>query len=218
MKSTLRLELRHLFPAWVVCVLLPLPLILFWHSPTGRSFALFCYTFSCAILAAHSFHRDIQSQKTPATSPQSDTIANNWRKKILSLAVAFFAAFVVFSLLSLAVNDRSDFVTPMLAFMVIIPAICIVPYMVLTTRNLLAGVIFSIFLVGSLKTPIGAIIVKTFFPNHFQQAFDVDGSLIMPTPWSHPNLLVWFFYVSTFALSVTFFFLGAKKFRAQHGI
>jgi hypothetical protein len=103
-----------------------------------------------------------------------------------------------------------------LAFLVLIPALGIVPYMVLATRRPLAGVIFSMILVGSLKTPIGAMIVHTFFPSHFQQTIDTDGSLIMPTPWIHPNLLVWFLYTSVAGLSLLFYFLSVKRFHAIH--
>ena len=38
----------------------------------------------------------------------------------------------------------------------------------------------------------------------------------MPTPWAHPNLLVWWLYASTAVLSLLSYFLGAKKYRALH--
>ena len=135
---------------------------------------------------------------------------------MLPLSFALFGASSVFSMLSFSVNNPHNFVAPMLAFMVLIPALGIVPYMVLVTRRWFAGVIFSIIFVGSLKTPIGAMIVHTFFPSYFVQATDADGSLIMPTPWAHPNMLVWWLYLSTAAFSLLFYFLGAKKFRAIH--
>jgi hypothetical protein len=173
-----------------------------------------CFSLGCAILAAYSFRQDIRPQDGSAalTKPEPQT----WPGRILPLSLALFATFSVFSMFSLIVNDRQDFVTPMLAFLVLIPALCIVPYMVLATRSPLAGVIFSMILVGSLKTPIGAMIVHTFFPSHFEQTIDTDGSLIMPTPWIHPNLLVWFLYTSVAGFSLLFYFLSAKRFRAIH--
>jgi len=132
--------------------------------------------------------------------------------------LALFAMFMVFSIFSMAVSGAQDLVSPMLALMVLIPALGIVPCMVLVTRNPLAGILFSILLVGSLKTPIGAIIVHTFFPSHFQQDVDTDGAFIMPTPWIHPNLLVWFLYCSVTVLSFLFYFWGMKKFRALHAL
>ena len=202
----MRHELRYLLPAWIVCVLLPLPLILSKHLFAGRSYALMCYSLGCAILVAYSFRRDIRL-------PQNSAKSRSWRSRMIPLGLALFAAFVVFSTFSLVIGDSRDFVAPMLACMVLVPALGVVPYMVLVTRNPLAGVIFSMIFVGSLKTPIGAMIVHTFFPSHFQQSIDTDGSFIMPTPWIHPNLLVWFFYTSVATLSVLFYFMGARRFR-----
>ena len=135
---------------------------------------------------------------------------------MLPLGFALLGASSVFSMLSFCANNSHNFVAPMLAFLVLVPALGIVPYMVLVTRRSFAGVIFSIILVGSLKTLIGAMIVHTFFPSHFVQATDADGTFIMPTPWAHPNMLVWWIYLSTAAFSLLFYFLGAKKFRAIH--
>jgi hypothetical protein len=214
MNKSLQRELRYLFPAWIICVLLPLPLMLFRHLPAGRSYALMCFSFGCAVLVAHSFRRDI---KLPKSSPAPDAPKpQTWRDRILPLGLALCAASLTFSIFSLAVGDARDFATPMLAFLVLVPALGVVPYMVLVTRKPLAGVIFSMILVGSLKTPIGAMIVHTFFPSHFEQSIDADGSLIMPTPWIHPNLLVWFFYTAVAAFSFLFYFLGKRRFRAIH--
>jgi hypothetical protein len=202
-------ELRYLLPTWIICVLLPLPLIVSKHLLAGRSYALMCYSLGCAILVAHSFRRDIRPL-------YGSTVSQTWRDRILPLSLALFAMFMVFSIFSLTINGSNDFVTPMLAFMVLVPALGIVPYMVLITRNPLAGILFSILLVGSLKTPIGAMIVHTFFPSHFQRGTDIDGRPIMPTPWIHPNMLVWFLYASVAMLSFLFYFLGRRKFRLLH--
>ena len=210
MKQSLHREFRYLLPAWLFCVLPPLVPILFLHSANGRSGAVMLFSCGCAILSGYSFRRDVRarSDSSPAENPKPYI----WRERILPLAVALLAASVIFSTLSLVANDPGDFATPMLSFMVIVPALGIVPYMVLTTRSFLAGIVFSIFLVGSIKTPIGAAIVRTFFPSHFQQAIDTDGSLVMPTPWLHPNMLVWFFYVVVALLSFLFFLLNARGF------
>jgi hypothetical protein len=214
MNKSLQREVRYLLPAWIICVLLPLPLILFWHSSKGRSYALMCFSVGCAILSAYSLRRDIRPPNSSAAS--DDSRPQTWRERMWPLGLALFAASAAFSTFSLVISDSRDFVTPMLAFMVLVPALGIVPYMVLATRNPLAGVIFSIILVGSLKTPIGAMIVHTFFPSHFQQSIDTDGSLIMPTPWIHPNLLVWFLYSSVAAFSLLFYYLGARRFRGVY--
>ena len=214
MNKSLRSELRYLFPGWVFCVLLPTPLFLFPHLSAGQSYELMAFSVGCTILVAYSFRRDISPPGTLSAKDYSEP--RTWRERMLPLGFALFGASSVFSVLSFCVNNSHNFVAPMLAFMVLVPALGIVPYMVLITRRSSAGVVFSIILVASLKTPIGAMIVHTFYPSHFVQATDADGSLIMPTPWTHPNMLVWWLYLSTAAFSLLFYFLGAKKFRTIH--
>lgn len=195
MNKSLRGELRYLFPGWLFCVLLPTPLFLFPHLSAGQAYELMCFSFGCAFLVAYSFRRDISPPCTLSAGVYSQP--RTWRERMLPLGFALFGASSVFSTLSFCVNNSHSFVAPMLAFMVLVPALGIVPYMVLVTRRSFAGVIFSIILVGSLKTLIGAMIVHTFCPSHFVQATDADGTLIMPTPWAHPNMLVWWLYLST---------------------
>jgi hypothetical protein len=207
-------ELQYLFPVWIIGVLLPVPLLLFRHLAGGRSYALICFSIGCAALVAYSFRRDLKWSDSSAVV--AARTRRTWRERILPLVLVLCAASAVFSIFSLVISDARDFVTPLLAFMVLIPALGIVPYMVLITRKPLAGVTFSMILVGSLKTPIGAMIVHTFFPAYFVQSIDTDGSLIMPTPWIHPNLLVWLFYTLVTMFSFSFYFLGWRKYRSIH--
>src|SRR6266850_118721 len=96
MKDSLSRELRYLFPAWLGCVLLPLPAIVFWRSEDGRSMALFLFSVGCASLVAYVFRRDNhQTQENPDSPEQT------WRKRMMTTGVALLAAFVAFSVLCL---------------------------------------------------------------------------------------------------------------------
>jgi hypothetical protein len=35
-------------------------------------------------------------------------------------------------------------------------------------------------------------------------------------PWTHPNLLVWLFWINTGALSLSLYFLGARRFQSRY--
>ena len=217
MNKSLQRELRYLLPAWIICVLLAVAYDFYFWAFSKRQVLRSDVSFTpvCAILfRAYSLRRDIRQPNSSAALDNSRP--QTWRERMWPLGLTLFAASAAFSIFSLVMSDSRDFVTPILAFTVLIPALGIVPYMVLATRNPLAGVIFSMILVGSLKTPIGAMIVHTFFPSHFQQSIDTDGSLIMPTPWVNPNLLVWWIYTSVASLSLLFYFLGARRFRVIH--
>jgi hypothetical protein len=202
MKKPLLRELRQLFPAWLACVLLPLPAIILWRSDNGVPWRFSCFSVGCASLVAYAFWRDIKCQPS-AESSQSDQI---WSRRMATVGIALFSAVVVFSLLCLTLNDPRDFVTVFKAIYVSILSICIVPYFTLVTRKPFVAVLFSIFLVFCMKL-LGCVVVVLVY------GWDASERGFTTTPWTHPNLLVWLFWSFTALLSVLFYFGGARKFK-----
>jgi hypothetical protein len=214
--NSFRRELRELLPVWLVCVALPVPAILFWHSVHGRSMALGCFFIGCATLVAFSFR--------PAN------LSTGWREKMKVLLTALLAAFAVFSVLCLTFNNppeseeraiwwRSsvfnaprDLIATLLAFMTLAPSLGLVPYLMLKTRSRFAAVVFALVLVLGMKL-LGAIVVVLVYGWNAAE----QGRTTMP--WNHPDLLVWLFWGFTLALSLVFYNLGAKRFRLMfnHG-
>lgn len=125
---------------------------------------------------------------------------------MLAVGAALVSSAIVFSLLWLGLADRRDFVTPFIAFQAIIPSLCVVPYVSLSTRKPVASVILSVFLVGCMKMVAG-IVVNLYFLDPWHNG---DHEL----PWTNPNLMLWSFWVATASLSVLLLFLGARKYRA----
>ncbi len=72
-------------------------------------------------LVAYAFKGDISPQ--PRGRPQP-----SWRERMLAVGVVLLIAFIVFSLLRLTLSDPHDFVAVFLAFLILIPSICVVPY------------------------------------------------------------------------------------------
>jgi hypothetical protein len=216
MPVLLRNELREILPAWALCLALPMAEILFWQSDQGRSYGLGSFFLGCTILAALAIHKKIRSPKTLSASGDAPVERPNGRSTMLALSLALFAAFVVFSALSLLVNDSQDCVVPMLALMAIVPAIGMTPYFVLATRKRFAAIVFTIFLVGLGKSvaATAAEYVDPNAPGRF--AVNPDGSVYMPMPWSHPNLRVWLFWTYNGVLSLSFFLLAMRRFHAMH--
>jgi hypothetical protein len=195
--ARLRGELRALLPAWLACVLLPLPAILFWHSSDGRSLALALLFVGCATVAAYSFGREL------AGAPLSRPV---WRVKVLALAVVLIAASGIFSALLLSLNDPQDVESLLLAFLIPVPSVCLVPYLTLATRKPYAAVVFALFLVGCMKLLGGAVVWVVYGPNSV-----AEGHTRMP--WTNPNLLVWVFWASTAALCGVLYALGRRQYR-----
>ena len=223
----MRRELRYLLPFWIICMLLPLPFLLFWHSPEGRSVALKGLFLGCMILVAYSFRRDVRPPNGSEPAPQI------WRQRMLPLSLALFASFAVFSVICLLLNNPHDFgtskaeedqgiwwrafvfdtphdfVAPMLALMTLIPSLCIVPYFVLVTRKPLAAVIFTALLVGCMKL-LGATVVVLIY------GWDADAQGRTKMPWNDPDLLVWLFWGFSAAFSLLFYLLGARRFHSMY--
>ncbi len=192
MKDSLRFQSRELLPAWLTCISLPLPAMLFWRSHSGRCVALWCFFIGCASLAAYVF-RPVQP------------LDRSWRYRITVIGTALFSAWVICSLLWLALVDSRDFVALFIAFQILIPSFCVVPYMVLMTHRPFAAVVFSFFLVGSMKI-LGCAVVVLVYGWHA----DAHGYTTMP--WTHPNLLVWLFWLNSSVLSLSCYILGRRRF------
>ena len=153
---------------------------------------------------------------------------------MLSLSVVLLAAFAVFSVVCLLLNNPHDFgtpkaeedqgiwwcafvfdtphdfVAPMLALMTLVPSLCIVPYLVLVTRKPFAAVVFAALLVGCMKL-LGATVVVLIY------GWDADAQGRTKMPWNYPDLLVWLFWGFSAALSLTFWFFGMRRFRVIYG-
>jgi hypothetical protein len=202
MRHAFGMELRALVPAWFVCLLVPLPAVLFWRTSEGRSAALGCFFVACVGLVAHSFG------ETP-NADRSD-LRRLWRAKMLALGLALFAAFVVFSLLGLTVNDAHDLDMPVVAFLILIPSLCTVPYLTLLTRKPFAAGVFALALVGCMKLLGGVVVVLVY-------GWDASRHGHTQMPWTDPNLLVWVFWSATGVYSGLAYALGYQRFFLING-
>jgi hypothetical protein len=196
MKESVHDQLRELRTAWLVSILLPLPAMLFWHSHDGRFAALCCFCIGCFNLVARAF-RNCGRSEHPARS---------WRDRMLAAGVALSLAWAVFSLLWVALVDRHDYVALFIAFQILIPSLCIVPYMMLITRQVLAAVVFSAFVLGSMKLLAGVIVnlVYGWGDGHHE------------LPWTNPNLMLSAFWVAAVILSISLCFLGVRRFKFEN--
>jgi len=222
-------ELRYLLLPWAISILLPLPMLLFVHSPMGRSRALNVFFVGCLILVAASFRRDIRPPSIATVSVGLAAARRAWRERMLPLVVALFVAFAVFTIACVLFNNPNnfgtpqgmedqgiwwrafvfeaprDFAAPLLALMTIVAAISIVPYFVLATRKPFAAIVFTAALVGSMKF-LGAIVVVLIY------GWDADEQGRLGMPWNDPDLLVWLFWGFSAVLCLSCYLLGKRRF------
>lgn len=204
MKVSLSHELRYLVPAWLGSVLPALSVLLLWRSADGVALALGLFFVGSASLVAYSFRRDANA----AGDGQSGHSRQIWRMRMVAVLVALLAAWAAFSALHLALNGQEDFVSVLLALSALIPSCCIVPYLTRVTRKPFAAVVFTVFLVACMKL-LGCVVVVLV------HGWDASERGYTTMPWTHPNLLVWLFWVNTGVLSLVCFFLGVRRFRKR---
>ncbi len=187
-------QLQDLRFALAACLLAPLPAMAFCRSQDGRCVALWCFCAACFALVAHAFRPQWLSRS-----------ALSWRYKMLGTGAALLLACVLFSLLWLAIVDVHDLVGVFIAFQILIPSLCIVPLLTLTTRKRFAAVVLAAFLLGSMKM-IAGIVVNL----HYGWG---DGH--HEIPWTEPNLMLSAFWTAATILCISCYSLGARKYRAE---
>jgi hypothetical protein len=191
-----RFQARELLPAWLVCVMAPAPAILV--AKSGAAGVMYFFV-ACASLVAYAFRREAgEAFCTDRAAPVP------WRGNLVRSAMALFAAWLVFALLSATLRSPHAFVASLLGLLLIVPCLCIVPYMVLITRQPFAAVVFSLTLVVLVKLA-GCIIVVASY------GWDADDYGHTSMPWLRPNLLVWSFWIGTSVLSAACLFLGDRR-------
>lgn len=127
---------------------------------------------------------------------------------MVSVAVALLAAFLLFSVLSLTLNDGRDFIAVFLAFTILVPSLCVVPFFTLATGKPVAAVVFALFSVAAMKL-LGCVVVVLIY------GWNADRYGYTDMPWAHPNLLVWLFWGFTGVLSLSCYLLGARAFERR---
>jgi hypothetical protein len=202
MKESVRHQLRELRPAWLACILLPLPSMLFWHSHAGRCVALWSFCLGCFVLVASTFRQCFNSV----------SLICLWRDRMFGAGLALAIAWAVFSLFWIALVDQHDYVALFIAFQILIPALCVVPYLALITRNLFTAVVFSAFLLGCMKFVAGIVVNLVYGWGDVHQ----DGTpRSHELPWTSPNLMLSAFWTATAILSISIYFLGARRFKTE---
>jgi hypothetical protein len=201
MKDSLSQEFRYLVPAWLGSVLLPWPALL-WRSEDGSALALGLFFVGSASLVAYSSRREVNADDT-LKHPRGVG-----RTRLVAVMAALVSAWAVFSAAHLALNGGDDFVSLPLAFSALIPSFCIVPYLTRLTRKPFAAVVFTVFLVCCMKL-LGCVVVVLV------HGWDASERGHTTMTWTHPNLLVWLFWVNTGVLSLGCYYLGVRRFREQ---
>jgi hypothetical protein len=198
MNSALGHEFRYLAPVWLATSLLPWPVLLLWRTDDGSRAALGLFFVGSAALVAYSFKREAGAADGTARRRRT------WRVRLGVVSAALLVSWLALSA-ALSVNDRGDFVFVFLALAALVPSCTVVPYLTLLTQKPFAAVVFTVFLVGSMKL-LGCVVVVLL------RGWDAGAGGHLTMPWTRPNLLVWLFWANTALLSLGCYCLGVRRF------
>lgn len=203
MRSTVLSEFRGVLPATAFALLFPVPILNFWQDGAGRAFA-FAYLFiGCAFLAADSFGRMLPFD---AVEPSGTAERRRlWNVKMTALGLAAGLAVASFSVAFWAISGSVNLGVPLLASLMLLPALCCIPCLTMAVRNPFVAVLFGAASLGLIKV-VGCLIVRVVYgPNALAEGY-------MNISWDNPNLLVRLCFAGGVAYSVSLYFLGFRMF------
>ena len=161
-------------------------------------------------MVASIFHRGSLVAEVDCTNGAASA---RWTRLIRKCAWQLFALFVVFSTLLLSINDSRDYVAVGLALGILAPALSVTPWLTLATGKPFGAALFTLVLVFFMKL-LGCVVVVLRYGWH---ASEHGEPRYTDMPWTHPNLLVWMFWINTGLLCAAMYVLGRRKFLRSSG-
>jgi hypothetical protein len=131
---------------------------------------------------------------------------------MFAAGLALSVAWAMFSILWITLVDRHEFVALFIAFQILIPALGIVPCLMLMTRQMFAGVVLSLFLLGCMKFVAGIVVNLVYGWGDVHQD-GTPGSHELP--WTSPNLMLSAFWTGAAILSISLYCIGARRFKIE---
>jgi hypothetical protein len=185
--NTSVLLLRQSRPMIVAAGFLPLPALL----ATDRSEIASLYLgMACAWLS---------TEMTRVGGMPTSRVA--WCSMTLALMTAVFSITAFFIALGITVNVQSNLPFPIMAFLSAIPAIGLVPWLMIRLEQQYTVLILSALIVGTAKIGGCAIARIVYGPN-----FAVEGYI--SGDWTRAKLMISVFWILTSAISLGFLFAG----------
>src|SRR5216684_2024327 len=138
--SSVRTELRRLLMPWGFSLLLPVPVLLTGADSNGADIGTLYLALGGAWLGTEAFRPD-----------REPTTAVNWRSRISALLICLMINALVFTVLGLAAEVKSNIPLPIMAAFGISPALGLVPWLTLRLRQTYGAIVLGALIVGGIK-------------------------------------------------------------------
>ena len=176
-------ELRRLFMPWGFALLLPMPMLL--GVDTGVvDMAVVYLALGAAWVAAEAFREDGK----PLTF-------SRWKTRMISLSIGVVADAFIFTILGISAGVRSNIPLPVLAVLVVTPALGLVPWLTLRLHQPYCAVVLGALIVGTIKIVACGVARIVYGPDFIALGY-VAGD------WQTAKLMISIMWTGTVAVSI----------------
>ncbi len=189
-------ELRRLLMPWGLAVLLPMPMLLGVGDAGVVDMAIVYLALGAAWLAAEAF----RDGGEPLTF-------SRWKTRMISLSIGVVADAFIFTILGISAGVRSNIPLPVLAVLVVTPALGLVPWLTLRLRQPYSAIVFGALIVGAIKIAACGLARIVYGPDFIALGY-VAGD------WQTAKLMISIMWAGTVSVSILGFVACSRRFAA----
>jgi hypothetical protein len=179
------MQLRGLWTAWAFAAMLPLPVLLAMSRQDNGVISCLYLGIASAWLATEIFRQ--------GGLPESFA---SWSAKTLALSLAVVTNVALFILLGLSAGVRTNIPFPAMAAWSAVPALGLVPWLIIRLKEPYTTLVFAATLVGVIKL-VGCVVARIVYgPDYIEQGY-VAGD------WRTAKLMISVLWILTVLLSLT---------------
>ena len=182
--SSVRADLRRLLMPWGFALLLPVPVLLTGADSNGAEVGTLYLALGGAWLGTEAFR--------PGSEP---TTVAAWRTRISTLVICLVVNALVFTILGLAAEVKSNIPLPIMAGFGISPALGLVPWLTLRLRQPYGAIVLGALIVGLTKLASCVVVRIVYGPNALADGF-------MAADWRTAKLMISLMWAGTLFVSV----------------
>ena len=158
--SSVRADLRRLLMPWGFALLLPVPVLLAGADSNGADVGTLYLALGGAWLGTETFR--------PGSEP---TTVAAWRTRISALVICLAVNALVFTILGLAADVKSNIPLPIMAAFGISPALGLVPWLTLRLRQPYGAIVLGAMIVGAIKIAACVVARIVYGPDYIAQGY-----------------------------------------------
>ncbi len=175
--------LRMHVVAWAFYAMLPLPILLATDPAGGIEIKRLYLGLASALFSAEVFRPG-----------ESKTMSTDWMGNLIAVTIALSANAALFVALGYSIGVQSNLPLAALAILSVVPALGIVPWLLLHLESRYAAIILGATLVGSLKLLACVVARFVYGPNYIAEGY-------VSSDWRNAKLMIGLFWIVTVAVS-----------------